>query len=461
MVVRGNERKIKIGGSMKSLRGFVLITVLVVVFSFCGCSSSGSSTSSGDATENPTENEVCEKPDSYGKQSIDAFLDGSYKLCVTLTTANDFLRKTNVMLYHPRGPIGWAEDELKKEANKETNKVLNPLERLSSMVSEYIPAITKLNSDLASEVTQVPTILSSAPGALTDAQSLGFMKMSGAISNINKAKTNLTKAGEELPKLIAGLKQAFAGLSVLMSKIQKGEPLNTPMLAGTATGSDASSADAGNATRDNVVATSPIAAGGTEGLEAQKRKEVDDLTAENNSLREKINVAEKKNRELMAKLSELETATKALQDQQIRTKIIPNQEQPTLAKRIPEQATPSQIAQYENVVVFAKENDLQTCIERMQTLLDAGIGADYTGNCYYWIGLCRYSMHNYSSAIEQFKEVLRLPVSQKKDAAHLMLGKSYRKSGNLTAAKAEFQTLVEEYPQSQYVREAGAYLKKN
>ena len=126
---------------------------------------------------------------------------------------------------------------------------------------------------------------------------------------------------------------------------------------------------------------------------------MDDLTAENNSLREKINVAERKNRELMAKLSELETATKALQDQQIRTKIIPNQEQPTLAKRIPEQATPSQIAQYENVVVFAKENDLQTCIERMQTLLDAGIGADYTGNCYYWIGLCRYSMHNYSSAI--------------------------------------------------------------
>ncbi len=48
----------------------------------------------------------------------------------------------------PRGPIGWAEDELKKEANKETNKVLNPLERLSSMVSEYIPAITKLNSDI-------------------------------------------------------------------------------------------------------------------------------------------------------------------------------------------------------------------------------------------------------------------------------------------------------------------------
>ncbi len=162
----------------------------------------------------------------------------------------------------------------------------------------------------------------------------------------------------------------------------------------------------------------------------------------------------------MAKLSELETATKALQDQQIRTKIIPNQEQPTLAKRIPEQATPSQIAQYGECRCVAKENDLQDLYRKDADTAGCQYWCRLHGNCYYWIGLCRYSMHNYSSAIEQFKGFCVSLSLQKKDAAHLMLGKSYRKSGNLTAAKAEFQTLVEEYPQSQYVREAGAYLAK-
>jgi TolA-binding protein len=203
-----------------------------------------------------------------------------------------------------------------------------------------------------------------------------------------------------------------------------------------------------------VAAVTPAEPSESEKLQAQLRREMDDLKAENIALKTKMAAAEKKSKDLMAKVSDLEAAQAASQEQAVRpVPAVPAR------KSFAEKSTKSQIAQYEKAVTLAKMNKFQASITKMQSLLDGGIGVDFAGHCYYWMGLCYFSLHDYKAAIEQFREVLALQTSSKKDAAHLMLGKTYRKSGHMEEAKAEFKRLIEEYPHSKYAAEARGYTK--
>jgi TolA-binding protein len=198
----------------------------------------------------------------------------------------------------------------------------------------------------------------------------------------------------------------------------------------------------------------PATVSETEKLQTQMRKEMEDLKTENIALRQKAAGLEKKNRELMAKVSDLEAAQSASQEQLAKAKAAPVAAFPR--RVVSEKATPAQIAQYDKAVALAKRNKFQDCFVKMQAVLDAGLGADYVGNAYYWIGLCHYSMQNYKAAADQFKEVLNQPASQKKEAAQYMLWKTLRKEGNFGAAQAEAKRLLEDFPNSQYSREVRA-----
>ncbi|MCX6138383.1 MAG: tetratricopeptide repeat protein [Ignavibacteriales bacterium] len=193
-----------------------------------------------------------------------------------------------------------------------------------------------------------------------------------------------------------------------------------------------------------------------EKMQEQMRKEMEDLKTENIALRQKASAMEKKNRELMAKVSDLEAAQTASQEQMAKAKTAPVVR---TTKAVGEKATARQIAQYDKAVALAKKNKFQDCIAKMQAVLDAGIGADYVGNAYYWMGLCHFGMTDYKAAADQFREVLNQPASQKKEAAQYMLWKALRKSGNTSAALAEARKLMDEYPKSQYAREVKASMK--
>ncbi len=420
-------------------RFFRLVIACFFVVGLYGCSSSAGS-ASGEST---AENEGCQKPNSFGKQNLDAVLGGSYRMCENLTEANDILRKMNVILEYPRGPIGWAEDEFKKQVN---NVKRDPTELLHDRIFESIPAITRLLPQLVDAVSQVPKIASAIPGALSEAQTLGMFDIPKAVSGVNDAKTNLMRVGQEFPRVIDGMKQAQAGLLSVLSKIQNGESLNSPMFASTARGTDRSPSDAEYAAQGKTFA--PADNGALPGVEAQMSREIDGLKTENRTLHAQISTAAEKNKIVLAKLSDLESAHEA------------SRTMPVKISAAPTKATVLHIGQYKKNVELARKNELQACIAGMQSLLDAGIGVDYAGHCYYWIGLCRYSLHEYASSIEQFNKVLLLSASPKKEAAHLMLGKSLKKSGDAASSLAEFKTLIREFPQSQYAGEAKMYLKR-
>ena len=200
-------------------------------------------------------------------------------------------------------------------------------------------------------------------------------------------------------------------------------------------------------------AMQPVPMSEAERLQTQMRKEMEDLKTENIALRQKGAALEKKNRELMVKVSDLEAAQSTSQDQLARTKAAPVAPPRRL---VAEKATAAQIAQYEKAVALAKRNKFQDCFVKMQAVLDGGLGADYVGNAHFWIGLCHFSMHDYEAAADQFKEVLNQPVSKKKEAAQYMLWKTRRKEGNFGAAQAEARRLLDEFPNSQYAGEVRA-----
>ncbi len=190
------------------------------------------------------------------------------------------------------------------------------------------------------------------------------------------------------------------------------------------------------------------------------QREIEALKTENMQLRDKLDASEQSNKDLTAKVSDLEAAQIAAQEQAAKMKAeqaaAPHRAMP-MAKA--GASSPAEIQRYENGVALAREKKLRDAVDVFQSLLDGGIKADYADNCHYWIGLCRYDLRNYQGAIDEFKEVLKFRVSEKKDDAQIMLARSYERMGNKEQAMVEYRKLVDMYPTSEYVRVAQAKLK--
>jgi TolA-binding protein len=204
------------------------------------------------------------------------------------------------------------------------------------------------------------------------------------------------------------------------------------------------------AAKDTTVAAAPT-------VEEILHQENDSLKNNNAQLQQQLDSSEQTNKDLMAKISDLEAAQIAAQEQAAKAA-----EQPAAPKMTAASATaagkssPDQIDAYRAALQMAKARKFKDAIDQLQNLLDSGIKSDYADNCHYWIGLCYYSMKDFKTAIEHFKEVLKFKFSEKKDDAQFMLAQSYERMGNKMQAQAEYQKLIQLYPTSEYVKIAQA-----
>lgn len=81
-------------------------------------------------------------------------------------------------------------------------------------------------------------------------------------------------------------------------------------------------------------------------------------------------------------------------------------------------------------------------------------------NCIYWVGESQFAKGNYQAAVSAFSEVLNYSQSYKKDDATLMLGRCHQRLGQAEKAKSYFQQLISEYPDSEYIPKAQAWLQR-
>lgn len=83
-----------------------------------------------------------------------------------------------------------------------------------------------------------------------------------------------------------------------------------------------------------------------------------------------------------------------------------------------------------------------------------------TDNAQYWVGECEYGQKHYQSALDAFHKVFQFDKTEKDDDAQFMLGQSYYQLGNLDNALVEFNRLKIDYPESEYIGRAEAYIRR-
>ena len=81
-------------------------------------------------------------------------------------------------------------------------------------------------------------------------------------------------------------------------------------------------------------------------------------------------------------------------------------------------------------------------------------------NAQYWLGECDYALEYYPAAQEAFQKVLLYLKTEKDDDAQLMLGKCYLRLGDNENALIELKRLVVDFPESEYLGQAEALIRK-
>lgn len=196
---------------------------------------------------------------------------------------------------------------------------------------------------------------------------------------------------------------------------------------------------------------------------ALMQKQVNDLRAENASLKQQIEKLQQENRSATAHSAELETQLADMKDRQSAPPPKPATDiNQSIADNNPPPKAPGigeANAIYEEGLSLYRRKNYRDAIGKFEAVTaDAGPGG-MADRGTYWLGECHYALKNYKSAIEAFKKVLEFDQSTKKDDAQMMLANSYLADGSKSKAEAEYKKLISNFPASPYVAKAKAKLK--
>ena len=114
---------------------------------------------------------------------------------------------------------------------------------------------------------------------------------------------------------------------------------------------------------------------------------------------------------------------------------------------------------YNNALKNYNNRNYKSALSEFAGLFESHPDHYLASNFEYWIGECFMNLSDYFSAIQAFEKVLKYNTSSKKDDALLMSGISYIKTGDLNSAQEKFNQLKKQFPNSEYISKANAYLK--
>ena len=180
-------------------------------------------------------------------------------------------------------------------------------------------------------------------------------------------------------------------------------------------------------------------------LDAAKQK-LDALTNENSQLKQQLNRYEQDNRNLTARIAQLETL---LEEERSKQNLRP---QPT--PQPPKEVITSVDIEYQTALTLYKQRKYSEAAKKLQNILNASVREDLADNCYYWLGECYFGMKDYQNAITYFEKVFNYRVSEKKDDAAIMIANSYWEMGNKKEAVKEYKKFIEKFPASPYTKRA-------
>lgn len=115
---------------------------------------------------------------------------------------------------------------------------------------------------------------------------------------------------------------------------------------------------------------------------------------------------------------------------------------------------------YQQALDYHFDNKDEDALVLFQILLGEDAQHPLADNCQYWIGETYYTQGEYERALEAFSAVPNYGDSNKAADARLKMGLCYLKLGQEADARREFQRLIEDFPESEYVKIAKEYLGK-
>lgn len=115
---------------------------------------------------------------------------------------------------------------------------------------------------------------------------------------------------------------------------------------------------------------------------------------------------------------------------------------------------------YREAMNFISKKKYGEAVPLLQQTLQTEKSAETQSGCYYWLGESNFGLGKYDEAIKNFQKVGVLKTSQKLDDAQIMIAESLYRKGDLAAAKAAFQRLIDVFPKSEYVARARRMLQE-
>jgi len=117
-------------------------------------------------------------------------------------------------------------------------------------------------------------------------------------------------------------------------------------------------------------------------------------------------------------------------------------------------------SRYDEALSLFHSREYQNAIESFENLLSSQNNHSLADNAQYWIGECHYALGQYKKAIIDFEKVFTFPKSNKVEAAQFKLGLCQLRLGDKSKAREEFQRLVDQYPRSEYLKQAQKHLQE-
>ena len=96
----------------------------------------------------------------------------------------------------------------------------------------------------------------------------------------------------------------------------------------------------------------------------------------------------------------------------------------------------------------------ENSLKGFKYLLSLGINNNLLDNCQYWIGEIYFKLKEYHSSIKEFEKVFMYRDSNKRDDSLYKLSKCYINLNNDKQANFELNKLINNYPNSEYVKKA-------
>ena len=114
---------------------------------------------------------------------------------------------------------------------------------------------------------------------------------------------------------------------------------------------------------------------------------------------------------------------------------------------------------YLSSLTLFQNGEWEKSIEGFSYLLNTSSNNSLLDNCQYWVGEIYFKMKKYHLSIKEFKKVFLYMDSNKRDDSLYKIAKSYILLNDELNANISLNDLIENYPNSEYVKQAKELLK--